>query len=172
MPFLQFGVWHFEFWGLGQSQALGLRHLKFGFVLPCAEPTGVAVSGFLDLRVSRFREDVKDEQKRANQSLWLPLSQIQAERRFCQDEALSRFLWPGVGIETHIGSCQNYGPFLGTLNNRCRTHIEEQKGTLGLVLEFRLFPSKASPRLEGNVEAAFLFASVGGEEAKAIGPLR
>ena len=30
----------------------------------------------------------------------------------------------------YMGSCQNYGPFLGTLNNRCRIIIGTQKGTL------------------------------------------
>ena len=29
-----------------------------------------------------------------------------------------------------MGSCQNYGPFLGTLNNRCRTIIGTQQGTI------------------------------------------
>ena len=29
-----------------------------------------------------------------------------------------------------MGGCQNYGPFLGTLNIRCRTIIGTQKGTL------------------------------------------
>ena len=29
-----------------------------------------------------------------------------------------------------VGSCQNYGPFLGTLNNRCRIILRTQKGTL------------------------------------------
>ena len=33
---------------------------------------------------------------------------------------------------THMGSCQNYGPFLGTLNNRCRIKIGTQKGTIVL----------------------------------------
>ena len=28
------------------------------------------------------------------------------------------------------GGCQNYGPFLGTLNNRCRIIIGTQKGTI------------------------------------------
>ena len=28
----------------------------------------------------------------------------------------------------HVGGCQNYGPFLGTLNNRCRIIIGTQKG--------------------------------------------
>ena len=30
----------------------------------------------------------------------------------------------------YMGSCQNYGPFLGTLNNRCRIIIGTQKGTI------------------------------------------
>ena len=30
----------------------------------------------------------------------------------------------------HMGGCQNYGPLLGTLNNRCRIIIRTQKGTL------------------------------------------
>ena len=30
----------------------------------------------------------------------------------------------------YVGGCQNYGPFLGTLNNRCRTRIRTQKGTI------------------------------------------
>ena len=30
----------------------------------------------------------------------------------------------------HMGSCQNYGPFLGTLNIRFRTILRTQKGTL------------------------------------------
>ena len=29
-----------------------------------------------------------------------------------------------------MGGCQNYGPFLGTLNTRCRTILGTQKGTL------------------------------------------
>ena len=29
-----------------------------------------------------------------------------------------------------MGSCQNYGPFLGTLNNRCRIIIGTQKGPI------------------------------------------
>ena len=29
---------------------------------------------------------------------------------------------------THVDGCQNYGPFLGTLNIRCRTIIGTQKG--------------------------------------------
>ena len=33
---------------------------------------------------------------------------------------------------SHVGSCQNKGPFLGALNNRCRIIIGTQKGTLTL----------------------------------------
>ena len=29
-----------------------------------------------------------------------------------------------------MGGCQNYGPFLGTLNIRCRIRIGTQKGTI------------------------------------------
>ena len=29
-----------------------------------------------------------------------------------------------------MGSCQNYGPFLGTLNSRCRIILGTQKGTI------------------------------------------
>ena len=32
--------------------------------------------------------------------------------------------------DTHLGGCQNYGPFLGTLNIRCRIKIGIQKGTM------------------------------------------
>ena len=35
-----------------------------------------------------------------------------------------------------MGSCQNYGPFLGTLNNRCRIIIGTQKGTLILTTTY------------------------------------
>ena len=30
----------------------------------------------------------------------------------------------------HMGGCQNSGPFLGTLNNRCRIIMGTQKGTI------------------------------------------
>ena len=33
-------------------------------------------------------------------------------------------------IYTYMGGCQNYGPFLGTLNTRCRIIIGFQKGTV------------------------------------------
>ena len=34
------------------------------------------------------------------------------------------------GLGKYMGSCQNYGPFLGTLNIRCRIIIGIQKGTI------------------------------------------
>ena len=33
-------------------------------------------------------------------------------------------------MKNHMGGCQNYGPFLGTLNNRCRIILRTQEGTL------------------------------------------
>ena len=35
-----------------------------------------------------------------------------------------------TGLQSQLGGCQNYGPFLGTLNIRCRIIIRTQKGTL------------------------------------------
>ena len=32
--------------------------------------------------------------------------------------------------QKYMGGCQNYGPFLGTLNIRCRTIMGTQKGTI------------------------------------------
>ena len=39
-----------------------------------------------------------------------------------------------------MGSCQNYGPCLGTLNNRCRILIGTQKGTIILTTTPILLP--------------------------------
>ena len=35
-----------------------------------------------------------------------------------------------VARKGFMGGCQNYGPFLGTLNIRCRIIIGTQKGTI------------------------------------------
>ena len=35
-----------------------------------------------------------------------------------------------TGLYRYLGGCQNYGPFLGTLNIRCRIIIGTQKGTI------------------------------------------
>ena len=37
-------------------------------------------------------------------------------------------------VSPHLGACQNYGPFLGTLNNRCRIIIGTQTGTIILTI--------------------------------------
>ena len=36
-----------------------------------------------------------------------------------------------------MGSCQNYGPFLGTLNIRCRLVLGTQQGTIILTTTHR-----------------------------------
>ena len=36
----------------------------------------------------------------------------------------------GVCIRDHMGGCQTDGPFLGTLNIRCRIIVGTQKGTI------------------------------------------
>ena len=57
-----------------------------------------------------------------------------------------------------MGSCQNYGPFLGTQNNRCRIVLETQKGTLILTTTHMRpsfdapFISRKSPSKAPNVE--------------------
>ena len=33
-------------------------------------------------------------------------------------------------VECHMSGCQNYGPSLGTLNNRCRIIMGTQKGAI------------------------------------------
>ena len=50
----------------------------------------------------------------------------------------------------HMGGCQNYGPFLGTLNIRCRSIIEIHKGTIILTtthVGFRV----SSLEVHGNI---------------------
>ena len=43
-----------------------------------------------------------------------------------------------------MGGCQNYGPFLGTLNNRCRIIIGTQKGTIILTTTHMRVPQRKS----------------------------
>ena len=43
----------------------------------------------------------------------------------------------------NVGSCQNYGPVLGTLNNSCRTILGTQKGTL-ILRTTRVNPASVS----------------------------
>ena len=49
-----------------------------------------------------------------------------------------------------MGSCQNYGPFLGTLNNRCRILIGTQKGTIILTTTHILFAALGAILMCGN----------------------
>ena len=44
-----------------------------------------------------------------------------------------------IGIIGYLGGCQNYGPFVGTLNIRCRTLIGIQKGTMILTTTHMIF---------------------------------
>ena len=37
-----------------------------------------------------------------------------------------------IYMHTYMGGCQNYSPFLGTLNIRCRIIMGTQKGTINL----------------------------------------
>ena len=57
----------------------------------------------------------------------------------------------GVLYGFYLGSCQNYGPFLGTLNNRVRIIIGTQKGTIIL--------TTAHLRVEGFTGGWFFFHS-------------
>ena len=43
-----------------------------------------------------------------------------------------------------MGSCQNYGPFLGTLNNRCRIILRTQKGTIILTTTHTWFRARGT----------------------------
>ena len=42
------------------------------------------------------------------------------------------YIMIAVEVTLYMVDCQNYGPFLGTLNNRCRTIFGTQKGTIVL----------------------------------------
>ena len=44
-----------------------------------------------------------------------------------------------------MGGCQNYGPFLGTLNIRCRIVIGTQKGTIILTTTHMGCPQNYGP---------------------------
>ena len=49
-----------------------------------------------------------------------------------------------------MGSCQNYGPLLGTLNIRCRIRIGIQKGTL-ILTTTHIEGANGSPTTESEV---------------------
>ena len=69
---------------------------------------------------------------------------------------------------THMGGCQNYDPFWGTLNIRCRIIIWIQKGTLILTATHMSFQpllpleseleSELEPELEVEFSPAFRLA--------------
>ena len=66
--------------------------------------------------------------------------------------------YPGLGVsEFMAGSCQNYGPFLGPLNIRCRIIIGTQKGTIILTITHMrleaLSPYLNFPALLGRLSA-------------------
>ena len=46
-----------------------------------------------------------------------------------------------------MGGCQNYGPFLGTLNIGCRSIIGNPKGTIILTTTYMLFGLQVAPGL-------------------------
>ena len=48
-------------------------------------------------------------------------------------------------VETQMGGCQNCGPFLGTLNNRCRIMIVTQKVTIILTTLASPTPETRNP---------------------------
>ena len=53
-----------------------------------------------------------------------------------------------------MGGCQDYGPFLGTLNIRCRIKIGTQKGTIILTIPHIYFWRKLPfriPKIKGTL---------------------
>ena len=55
-----------------------------------------------------------------------------------------------------MGGCQNYGPFMGTLNNKCRVIIRTQKGTLILTSRHITLIEACSKTLQELPDAAGL----------------
>ena len=49
----------------------------------------------------------------------------------------------------HLGGCQNYAPFLGTLNNRCRIIIGTQKGAIKILTTTQVFAVLRFPEFGG-----------------------
>ena len=60
----------------------------------------------------------------------------------------------------HMGGCQNYGPFLGTLNNKCRIIIRTQKGTIVLTTTHMDLP-RSEPQSSVLPRHVELFTRVG-----------
>ena len=62
-------------------------------------------------------------------------------------------------INFHLGSCQNRGPFLGTLNSRCRIILGTQKGTIIVTTTHLGFGFASQPktvRMQVNLILAML----------------
>ena len=55
------------------------------------------------------------------------------------------FALAGVDAQLKLGGCQNYGPFLGTLNIRWRIIMGIQKGTIILTTTQLSFEESRSP---------------------------
>ena len=68
--------------------------------------------------------------------------------------------WAFLSFKEYVGGCQNYGPFLGTLNIRCRTIIGTQKRDP----TFDNPPCKCHPWARGFVRAST--CSVAGKRSK------
>ena len=60
--------------------------------------------------------------------------------------AVIPLLQGGGVLLTYMGGCQNYGPFWGTLNIRCRIIIGTQKGTMILTIPHMVVRHKGGPR--------------------------
>ena len=58
-----------------------------------------------------------------------------------------------------MGGCQNYGPFLGTVNIRCRIIIGIQKGTIILTSTHKASVFRGDIRVQGL--SVFLVAILG-----------
>ena len=49
-----------------------------------------------------------------------------------------------LGLWDHMGGCQNYGPFLGPLDTRCRIILRTQEGIIVLTTTHMILPSIGS----------------------------
>ena len=55
-----------------------------------------------------------------------------------------------------MGGCQNYGPFLGTLNIRCRIIIGTQKGTI-ILTTTQISPGEVGENEYSSPQALWCF---------------
>ena len=59
-----------------------------------------------------------------------------------------------MDIRCYMGGCQNYGPFLGTLNIRCRTILRTPKGTI--ILTTTHMPTSTVHQTSAALKVLFL----------------